>query len=62
MKSPHRVPTDQASLALFGFALVVLVSPLRYVWLRADAPWWTAFVVGFGLVALYGVVVWRGVR
>jgi len=62
VKSPHRVPSDQASLALFGFALVLLVSPLRFVWLRADAPWWTAFVVGGGLVALYGVLVWRGDR
>jgi len=60
VKSPHRVPLDQASLALFVFALVVFVSPLRFVWLRANAPWWTAFLIGFALLGIYGLVVLRG--
>jgi len=62
VKSQHPMPVAQASLALFAFALVVFVSPLRFVWLRADAPWWTVFLIGFALVGVNGAVLRAGTR
>lgn len=45
-------PAAERSLVLLGVGVLVLASPLRLLWARADAPWYTLFAVWIALVGL----------
>ncbi|MGC9456557.1 MAG: hypothetical protein ACP5DC_03440 [Halothiobacillaceae bacterium] len=50
----------EATLLVAALALLVLVSPLRQVWLGPAAPWFAPYLAWGGVILLLALIASRG--
>lgn len=50
----------EATLLVAALALLVLVSPLRQVWLGSAAPWFAPYLAWGGVILLLALIASRG--
>lgn len=54
-----RIDSAAVGLLLFGVGLVLFASPLTTWWFSHNPPWYSAFCIGFGYIALIALLVGR---
>ncbi len=54
-----RMDSAAVGLLLLGVGILVFASPLTTWWFSREPPWYSAFCIGFGYIALVALLVGR---